>query len=300
MRASKLLFILMILASIILSGCDTTDPSDTVTSIEVTPLFTSVVRGTTKTFTAKVNGNTDTEDSVNWTVTGGIATTTINVNGILTVDSNETATSLEVKATYKDDNTKSGTAYVQVTNANPTVSVVTVVALESTVVKGQSVQFTAVVDGSDNPPQDVNWTVNSSVPGTFINSFGFLTVSVNEPTGLLTVTATSRFNTARWGTASVKVIPVSVTSITVSPFFISLAKGQSQTFVATINGTGDLSSQTVYWSVSGHTSETTMHPSTGLLSVGNNETAQLLTITATSTTDPTKTGTAYVLVTATT
>jgi len=74
----------------------------------IDPKFVDVAKGATKQFTGEVIGATASAQS--WTVTGGIAGTTINTSGLLTVASGETATSLTVtfKATvdgkdYTDD-----------------------------------------------------------------------------------------------------------------------------------------------------------------------------------------------------
>ena len=90
---------------------------------------------------------------------------------------------------------------------------------------------------------------------------------------------------------TVRVVVPSVTSVTVSPATASVEVGDTQQFTATVtvqNG----ASQTVTWSVDGTDSNVV----NGLLTVGANETATALTITATSTFDGTKKGTAAVTV----
>lgn len=89
---------------------------------------------------------------------------------------------------------------------------------------------------------------------------------------------------------TVRVVVPSVTSVTVSPATASVEVGDTQQFTATVtvqNG----ASQTVTWSVDGTDSNVV----NGLLTVGANETATALTITATSTFDGTKKGTAAVV-----
>ncbi len=92
------------------------------------------------------------------------------------------------------------------------------------------------------------------------------------------------------------VLPVTVTSISVSPESVAVQKGNTQTFTATVNGTNS-PSQTVTWSV-GSSNPGTSIDSSGLLTVAFGETASTLTVTATSTVDNTKSGTATVTVTA--
>lgn len=84
-----------------------------------------------------------------------------------------------------------------------------------------------------------------------------------------------------------------VTSVTVSPSTPSVYKGGAQQFTAAVevlNG----AAQTVDWSVDSTLSSIDAN---GLLSVGMNETASILTVTATSTVDPSKKDTATVTVT---
>lgn len=64
----------------------------------------------------------------------------------------------------------------------------------ATVAKGASQQFTAVVEGKNNPPQAVTWKVSAdaqTAAGTQIGEGGMLNVAANEPNNALTVTATS-------------------------------------------------------------------------------------------------------------
>jgi hypothetical protein len=100
------------------------------------------------------------------------------------------------------------------------------------------------------------------------------------------------------GNASVTVTtPMpTVASVVVSPSTVSVEKGKSQNFSAVVNGTNS-PVQTVTWSVSGNSSSSTNVSIDGLLTVANNETSSLLTVTATSTVDGTKSGNALVTVT---
>jgi len=77
----------------------------------------SVKKSKTKVFTATVTGSGDVHDAVTWSITGNTsAGTTINASGLLTVAANETATSITVKATSDQDNTKSKTVTISVVN----------------------------------------------------------------------------------------------------------------------------------------------------------------------------------------
>jgi hypothetical protein len=86
-----------------------------------------------------------------------------------------------------------------------------------------------------------------------------------------------------------------VNTVTVSPSTVTVAKGATQLFTATVTGIGN-PAQTVNWTVDGGGAETTINITTGVLSVAANETAMTLTVTATSTMDTSKSGTATVTV----
>jgi uncharacterized protein YjdB len=95
-----------------------TPSTPTVTSVSVSPSTASVQKGNTQNFSATVSGINSPSQSVTWSVSGGSASS-IDASGVLTVGAGETATSLTVKATSVDDNSKNGTATVSVTNATP-------------------------------------------------------------------------------------------------------------------------------------------------------------------------------------
>jgi hypothetical protein len=101
------------------------------------------------------------------------------------------------------------------------------------------------------------------------------------------------------GTYAVKYNTVAVTvvvdTVTVDPPTASVAKGGTQTFSATVTGTGS-PAQTVTWTVSGNNYMGTTI-SDGVLNVAANETATSLTVRATSTVDTSKFGTAAITVT---
>ncbi len=98
----------------------TTKPM-TVTSVTVTPEAPEVEKGNTQAFGVSVLGTNYPFTEVTWSVTGGLADTSINSSGVLTVASNETASTLTVTATSTVDNTKSDSVTVTVTEA-PTVA----------------------------------------------------------------------------------------------------------------------------------------------------------------------------------
>jgi len=92
---------------------------------------------------------------------------------------------------------------------SPTVTSVTVSAAggATSVAKGSNLQFSAVVAGSNKPGQGVTWSIDtaSKNAGTTINADGLLTVAAAETQTSLTIRATSKVNTSKFGTANVSV-----------------------------------------------------------------------------------------------
>ncbi|MDR3284821.1 MAG: hypothetical protein LBS97_06555, partial [Treponema sp.] len=85
-----------------------------------------------------------------------------------------------------------------------------------------------------------------------------------------------------------------VTGVTISPAAADVAKGGTATFGAVVAGTNN-PAQTVTWFVSGGSSGTAISAG-GILAVAADETAAALTVTATSTVDTAKSGSAAVTV----
>ncbi len=86
----------------------------------------------------------------------------------------------------------------------PTVTGVTVTPSTATVQKGTTKQFSATVEGTNNPSQNVTWSVNST-SGSSISTSGLLTVVAGETAATLTVTATSTVDNTKSGMATVTV-----------------------------------------------------------------------------------------------
>lgn len=84
-----------------------------ITSVAVTPSTATVKKGATAQFTATVVGTGFAQRDVTWSVTGSDFSH-ISPTGMLTVDANETASTLTVTATSIFDTTKSATATVTV------------------------------------------------------------------------------------------------------------------------------------------------------------------------------------------
>lgn len=97
-------------------------------------------------------------------------------------------------------------------------------------------------------------------------------------------------------TATYEDIPISITGIDVSPKTVNIQKGTSQSFTATVSGTGAFDN-TVTWSVEGANSAGITITSAGMLTVDAAETATTLIVKATANGDNAKTDTAIATVT---
>ena len=164
--------------------------------------------------------------------------------------------------------------------------------------------LTATVLPAKATNKTIVWTVK--VAGTTNASITGGNVLTATATGnvILTATidkgATETTSFTKDFTVSVRTtgeMPV-VTDVTVSPSTISIAKGKTQTFTATLTGSKlEKSDKAVYWSVTGNAKTETAISADGTLTVAADETATSLTVKATSAVDNTKNGTAAVRVT---
>jgi hypothetical protein len=129
------------------------------------------------------------------------------------------------------------------------------------------------------------WSVaGHSSAGTSISAAGVLTIAANETATTLTVMATSTVNPAMFGTATVTVATPSpeVLGIAIAPKIVTVQKGATQQFVATVTVKGNADT-TVTWSVSGKNSTGTTVSAAGLLTVASDETAYMFFVKATAT-----------------
>ena len=269
----------------------------TITGVTVTPTAATVEAGGTQQFTAKVTGTGDYNENVTWTVSGKKSDdTTISEDGVLTVATDETATTLTVTATAVGNSGKSATATVTVTQP-ATITGVTVEPDTATVEAGKTQEFSAKVEGTGDVSQDVTWTVEGkNSTSTTISATGLLTVAADETAATFIVKATAKGDGITYGTATVTVTrPATITGVTVTPTTATVEAGKTQQFTATVTGTGDYNEK-VAWTVSGNNSTGTTISTTGLLTVAAGETAATLTVKATAVVDDTKYATATVTV----
>ena len=167
-------------------------------------------------------------------------------------------------------------------------------------VKGDSLQFTAVVEGEGGAAvgQAVTWTVlqQNRHADTQIDASGLLAVASGETADFLTVQAVSVQNSQKSARATVTVLgEPAILSVTVEPSETAVAQGLTRQFAALVAVAGTLP-KTVTWSLTGATAAGTFISSTGLLTVAGNEPigSSRLTVTAAAVEDSQKKDTAAV------
>ncbi|MEQ2455772.1 discoidin domain-containing protein [Flavonifractor hominis] len=168
--------------------------------------------------------------------------------------------------------------------------------------KGGTLQMVATVLPENATDKTVTWTVTSEDGSetqlATIDQTGLLTAAEEE--GTVKVTATANDGS---GVTDEKIITINfadepvVTGVTVSPATASVQVGTTRQFTAVVTGENE-PDQAVTWSVEDAQSETTTISDDGLLTVAEDETAETLTVTATSVANEEISGTATVTVTA--
>lgn len=172
--------------------------------------------------------------------------------------------------------------------------------LVATNAKGE--KLTGVTYGVYNSNNEKVYTVTTGEPAEVV--LGTYTIKCeNVPEGyLINDTVVKRLVVTEGQTYDVNVTLQSgsvepiVTSVTVSPATASVEKGATKQFAAMVNGE-NITDHSVTWSVDGAVSEATKIDETGLLTVAEDETAEQLTVVATSDQDPKVSGSAAVTVT---
>ncbi len=257
------------------SGTATVTLNPTV-SVTVSPPSAVLNAGQTQQFSATVSGTSN--SSVTWSLSPSVGT--ISASGLYTAPSFiASPQTITVTATSVADPTKSGTATVTL---NPTVSV-SVNPPSVVLTAGQTQQFSATVSGTSNTA--VTWSLSPNV-GTISTSGLYTAPSAIASQQIVTVTATSVADSTKSAAASVTLVPVSVT---VSPSNVTMEAGQTQLFSVVVTGTSNTS---VTWSISpnvGTISSIGLYAAPALVS-----SRQVVTVTATSAADPSKSGTATV------
>ena len=147
---------------------------------------------------------------------------------------------------------------------------------------GETVQFAAEVEGTNLEDKSVTWSITGNTSeNTTISEEGVLTLAEDELSEEITVTATSNFDNTKSKSAVVKVVKETApegTTITIIPATAIVKVGNTKEFTATINV--ELENKSIVWTVEGNTSENTTISEEGILTIGEDETSDQITVTA--------------------
>ena len=125
----------------------------------------------------------------------------------------------------------------------PAIVSISITPTQAAVVAGQTVEFTAAVTGTTNI--GVTWSVQENGGGT-VSGAGLYTAPSKSGTYHVVVTAAADATKSAVATVTVSLPPPPPVSITVSPTSAAVVAGGTQTFIATVTGSANL---TVTWSI---------------------------------------------------
>ncbi|WP_409345211.1 Ig-like domain-containing protein [Paenibacillus sp. MBLB4367] len=265
-----------------------------INSVSVIPSTASVVQGGNKQLTATVDAVGGAATTVTWSSSDAGNKVKVNSTGKVTVAADATPGDYTITATSTADTGKKGTATITVTAA-PAINSVTVIPSAASVVQGGSKQLTASVDAVGGAATSVTWKSNDAKVA--VSSTGNVTIAADATPGDYTITATSTVNNSKTGTATITVTAApAINSVSVIPSTASVVQGESKQLTASVDAVGGAAT-TVAWSSSDAGNKVTVN-STGNVTVAADASPGDYTITATSTADTGKTGTATITVTA--
>lgn len=177
----------------------------TVNSITISPNAVSTINGGTVVLSAIVNTSNFASKAVKWsTTTEGVE---IDPYGVVTIGPDVDAGNITITATSAIDNTVTATATVTVISTAPTVTSVTVSPSTKAIAAGGTQQFTATVTGTNNPSQDVTWSItNTGGSGITVSTGGLVSVAADATISTTcTLTATSDEDDTKSGTATITI-----------------------------------------------------------------------------------------------
>ena len=244
-------------------------------AVSVSPPATTLIGGASQVFTETVSNAIN--PSVVWAVASGPGT--IDGSGVYTapavVPSPATAT---VTATSVQDPSKFASATITLQPVQ-----ISLAPQTATLIPGATQQFSPTVSNASTA--DVTWTLNPPGQGSVDGSGLYTAPSVIPSETSVTITATSVADPAKSSSATVSLLPV---TISVSPSTKTLFVNQQQALSATVENASNTS---VTWSVdpSGVGSISAAGVYTAPASISDQQT---VTITATSAADPNKSASA--------
>ncbi|MBU5354688.1 Ig-like domain-containing protein [Paenibacillus barcinonensis] len=270
-------------------------PPPSVASVTMNPVRTSTMQGGSRQLSAVVNAVGDAPTTVTWSSSDTSNKVTVNAAGLVNVARDATPGDYIITATSTYDSTKTATATVTVTYA-PAVQSITISPSTASLMQGESTQLTATVVAVGGAPDTVRWYSHDLNNKVTVDATGKVSVAPDARPGDYIITASSSYDTGKRESAVITVTYApAVNSVTVSPNTDSLMQGESRQLVATVNAVGGAAT-TVTWASSDLDNKVTVSDS-GFVTVAADAATGNYTITATSTADSSKVGTATITVT---
>lgn len=243
----------------------------------------SIISGENGQYAAEVTGTSLADKKVTWSVSGNqSAETTVDSAGKLTIGADESALIVRLKATSNYDPTKFAKKDVIVKQRIDSVTV----SGTKRAARGTVEIYSAEVTGTTYADKTVTWSLSGNdSQDTTLDNTGKLIIAPNESSDKLTVTAVSNGDPSKKD--SVDVTVERITGITIQAKD-EMKPEEFQKCTATVATTNDdvVKDKTILWNVIGNNSPDTKIDPDGKLTVGADENADKITVTAVSKADP--------------
>lgn len=194
--------------------------------MNVTPSNSSIAKGTSQQFVAKVTLTDDTIEDVSTKANWSVASS---AGSVVTIDQAGLAKGVEVGQANVTATFMGVGMSVNLTVTNAVVTGVNVTPSNPAIAKGTMQQFKAIATFSDATTQDITntttWTAADIAPDANVASLTATGLATGTSLGSSTITASFA---GKSGTARLTVTAAVLASIAVSPNTFSLAKGTSQ------------------------------------------------------------------------
>ncbi|WP_168120423.1 S-layer homology domain-containing protein [Paenibacillus sp. HB172176] len=274
----------------------TEPPPPSVNSVSVSPSTASLMQGESRQLAATVDTVGGAATTVTWTSSDTDNKVTVSGSGYVTAAADAAPGNYVITAISTADSSKSGTATITVTAA-PAVNSVSVSPSTASLMQGESRQLAATVDTVGGAATTVTWTSSDTDNKVTVSGSGYVTAAADAAPGNYVITAISTADSSKSGTATITVTAApAVNSVSVSPSTASLMQGESRQLAVTVDTVGGAAT-TVTWTSSDTDNKVTVSGS-GYVTAAADAAPGNYVITAISTADSSKSGTATITVTA--
>ncbi|WNS41557.1 Ig-like domain-containing protein [Paenibacillus sp. MMS20-IR301] len=265
-----------------------------VTSVSVNPVTASLKQGESTQLTATVAAVGGASTAVTWS-SSNAGKVAVSAAGKVTVAADAAPGVYTITAASAYDNSKSAAAVITVSYA-PAINSVSVSPAAASLMQGESRQLTGTVEAVGGAATTLTWASSDTGNKVAVSSTGNVTVAPDAVPGDYTITAASAADTTKTGTSVITVTYApAVYGVTVSPVSAGIMQGAGRQLQASVDVVGGAPTD-VIWSSSDTSGKVTVS-STGDVTVAPDAVPGDYTITATSSADSGKAGTATVTVT---